>query len=192
MILCPPSRGATSSESGIRWPCRIGNLAWLSAPSHYVSPRKWSAPSVRSPASVGPVPPSAPPLPGDEPGKPAPRRSPKRGRLPKPASARARTDRRSERTDLGIINETLDPLRHGDHRLLDHVLGLGIGQAGLPRHAIDQVPIGVEKLAPTGLVGTVPQPVEQALPGGNRIVARLFVVLAQNPKPKRRNPKDTT
>ncbi len=67
-----------------------------------------------------------------------------------------------ERTNLGIVFEFPHGLGRGQHRFLDHVFRLGLGQTGFERHAVDEFPVRVEEDAPAFLILPVFQPAQQA------------------------------
>src|SRR6266480_6811899 len=75
-----------------------------------------------------------------------------------------------ERAERRISFELTHLFGHREDRFLDDILSFRLRQPGLAGDAINELPIGVKEVLPTGLVLPVLQPLQQALPGGDGIV----------------------
>src|SRR5262249_55668623 len=70
---------------------------------------------------------------------------------------------RLERTPFDVIAKLRHPARQINKCGLHHILGRGVIESRLPRYAVDEPPVSVEKLAPAILVLPVPQAGQKAL-----------------------------
>ncbi len=59
---------------------------------------------------------------------------------------------------------------HGQDDFLRNVLGLRVAQAALESDAVDEPPAGVDKIAPTGLIIPIAEPVEQTSAAGQQLL----------------------
>src|SRR6266853_1792250 len=75
-----------------------------------------------------------------------------------------------ERPERRIVFEPWYLPGHNDDRLLHHILGLGIVQAGFDRDAVNQPCIRVEELLPTRLIVPILEPAEQTAASRNEFV----------------------
>lgn len=83
-------------------------------------------------------------------------------KLPRNSLSRQQQQPRLEGAPGRVVLELSNVLAHRNDRLLHCVLPLRVGQAGLARHAVNQLPVRVEELLPARMVVGVLQPVEQA------------------------------
>src|ERR1019366_1444424 len=60
--------------------------------------------------------------------------------------------------------------RHANDRLLDDVLGFVVAEACADGGAVDELPIGLEELAPARLIAQIAQTLDQRAPRGQQFI----------------------
>ncbi len=74
----------------------------------------------------------------------------------------------------GIVSEALDAFGHAEDGFLDDLLRLRMREAALEREAVDELPLGVEEVAPTAVIVPILEPPQQA--GARRNQIRRAIV----------------
>src|SRR6266550_6748891 len=77
-----------------------------------------------------------------------------------------------ERTRFRFVTERLHFASDADDGFLHNLLRLRVGQAEFNRRAIDELPVGVEKFLPRGVVVEIAQAFEQALARRHQLAVR--------------------